>query len=127
MDSLKMLLGIANNEQDKLLQFLLDEVRDMICGYCRIESVPTKLEGLVPVIAADLYRRKGYGEAEAPQEISTITEDKRSVSFHKQETETDFLKNYYVDEKNLLQGLDREEFEAEWFKSPTWEVAVSGS
>lgn len=95
MDKLKMLLGIANNEQDKLLQFLLDEVRDMICGYCRIESVPTKLESLVPVIAADLYRRKSYGEAEAPQEISTITEDKRSVSFHKQETETDFLKNYY--------------------------------
>ena len=127
MDKLKMLLGIANNEQDKLLQFLLDEVRDMICGYCRIDEIPTKLESLVPVIAADLYRRKGYGEAEAPQEISTITEDKRSVSFHKQETETDFLKNYYVDEKNLLQGLDREEFEAEWFKSPTWEVAVSGS
>ena len=95
MDKLKMLLGIANNEQDKLLQFLLDEVRDMICGYCRIDEIPTKLESLVPVIAADLYRRKGYGEAEAPQEISTITEDKRSVSFHKQETETDFLKNYY--------------------------------
>lgn len=95
MNDLKMMLGITDDTQDDLLTFLMNEVRDMICGYCRIETVPAKLESLVPVIAAELYRRKGYGSAEAPQEVSTITEDKRSVSFHKSEKESDVLMNYY--------------------------------
>lgn len=95
MDKLKMLLGITDDTQDALLEFLTGEVRDMICGYCRIEEVPTKLESLIPVIAADLYRMKGYGAAEAPQVVSTITEDKRSVSFQKNSSESDILQNYY--------------------------------
>lgn len=41
------------------------------------------------------------------------------------QTEHDSRYYEYVDEKNLPQGLTREKFEAEWFKSPTWEVAVS--
>lgn len=95
MEKLKMLLGITDSEQDSLLQFLLDEVRDMICGYCRIDEVPTKLESLIPVIAADLYRCKGYGETEAPQAVSSLTQDKKTVSFQKNETESDLLSNYY--------------------------------
>ena len=95
MEQLKMLLGITDSEQDNLLQFLLDEVRDMICGYCRIDEVPTKLESLIPVIAADLYRCKGYGTTDTPQTVSAITEDRQTISFHKNETESDLLSNYH--------------------------------
>lgn len=97
MDKIKMLLGITDDAQNELLQFLLDEVRDMICGYCRIDDVPTKLESLIPIIAADLYRRKGYGSAETPQIVSGITEGDRSVTYSKTEKENaDVLESYYA-------------------------------
>lgn len=91
-----MLLGINESEQDSLLSFLIDDTVNMILGYCRIEVLPRQLESLVPVIAADMYRRKGYGTSEAPQQIQSITQDKRSVSF-KSSSDTDteeFLKEY---------------------------------
>lgn len=93
---LKMLLGIKGNEQDSLLSFLIDDTINLILGYCRISILPRQLESLVPTIAADMYRRKGYGKSEAPQVIKSVTQDKRSVSF-KDSTDTDtdeFLKEY---------------------------------
>ena len=94
METLKMLLGIKDNEQDGLLSFILEDVSNMICGYCRTEAVPDKLTGLVPVMAADLYRRKGYGTAEAPQNIKSISEGERSITFESSISTDDFLKEY---------------------------------
>ncbi len=91
-----MLLGIEDNEQDSLLSFLIDDCINLILGYCRIEIIPRQLESLVPVIAADMYRLKRYGKAEAPQVIKSITQDRRSVSFKdSSDSDTDeFLKEY---------------------------------
>ena len=91
-----MLLGIKDNEQDSLLSFLIDDTVNLILGYCRISILPRQLESIVPVIAADMYRRKGYGKSEAPQVIKSVTQDKRSVSFKDSaDTDTDeFLKEY---------------------------------
>ena len=96
LDRLKMLLGIKDNEQDSLLSFLIDDTVNLILGYCRISILPRQLESIVPVIAADMYRRKGYGKSEAPQVIKSVTQDKRSVSFKDSaDTDTDeFLKEY---------------------------------
>lgn len=90
-----MLLGIKDNEQDSLLSFLIDDTVNLILGYCRIEILPRQLESLVPVIAADMYRRKGYGKETAPEIVKSISEGERSVSYAETTLENDFLTNYY--------------------------------
>lgn len=100
MDSLstaKMLLGIKDDGQDYLLSFLIDDMENLINSYCHTAEVPTKLQSLVPQMAAEMYRRKGYGQTAAPQVIKSVTEDKRSVSFETSSASTDtdeFLKEY---------------------------------
>lgn len=81
LDILKMLLGIKDNEQDSLLSFLLDEAKNFILGQCNLDFVPSQLEGLVPEIAADMYRYKCYGTEKAPQTVKSIAQDKRTVTF----------------------------------------------
>lgn len=96
LTTLKMLLGIEDSEQDRLLSFLLDDAENLILGYCRIDTMPTKLESLVPVIAADMYRNKGYGKTDAPSDIKSISEGQRSVSYDTKRPDDDsILKNYY--------------------------------
>ena len=92
---LKMLLGIEDNSSDELLSFLIGETVDMILGYCRIDILPRQLESLVPVIAADMYRAKGYGQESAPDVVKSITEGSRSVSYAEVSTDDSFLENYY--------------------------------
>ena len=95
LGTLKILLGIKDDEQSGLLSFLIEDTVNMILGYCRLDILPRQLESLVPTIAADMYRRKVYGQTEAPQTIKSVTEDKRSVSFESNLTDTDeFLKEY---------------------------------
>lgn len=100
MDSLetaKMLLGIKDDEQDGLLSFLIEDMENMITSYCHTKEVPAKLKSIIPQMAAEMYRRKGYGQANAPQVIKSVTEDKRSVAFHTNSLSTDtdeFLKEY---------------------------------
>lgn len=81
LTTLKRLLGIEDNKQDDLLSFLLADTENMVKGYCRIETVPAKLESLIPVIAADMYRTKGYGREQAPLIITAETEGSRSRSY----------------------------------------------
>ncbi len=92
---LKMLLGITDESKDELLSFLIDDVVNLILGYCRICFLPRPLESLVPVIAADMYRAKGYGGESAPEIVKSISEGQRSVSFDSKTPDGDFLTNYY--------------------------------
>lgn len=97
LTTLKMLLGIKDNGQDNLLSFLIEDMENMITSYCHTKEVPTKLQSIVPQMAADMYRRKGYGQANAPQVVKSVTQDKRSVSFETSSASTDtdeFLKEY---------------------------------
>lgn len=95
LDRLKMLLGIKDNEQDGLLSFLIDDCINLILGYCRIDILPRQLESLVPTIAADMYRAKGYGQKTAPEIIKSISEGENSVSYESRNPKSDFLSNYY--------------------------------
>lgn len=95
LETLKMLLGIKDGEQDSLLSFLICDAINMILGRCQIEILPRQLESLVPVVAADMYRFKCYGKSDAPQTIKAITQDKRSISFESGIPDTeDFLAEY---------------------------------
>ena len=90
---LKMLLGIKDNEQDDLLSFIIEDTENLVNGYCHTDTVPVKLESLIPVMAADMYRRKGYGQEEAPQKVKSISEGDRSISFGEFST-SEFLSEY---------------------------------
>ena len=67
-----MLLGIKDDEQDNLLSFLIDDTVNMIMAYCHIDVLPRQLESLVPKIAADMYRAKGYGDSKSPEVVKTV-------------------------------------------------------
>lgn len=94
MDVIKMLLGISGHEQDGLLSFLIDESKNMILGYCKINEIPAQLESLVPVIAADMYRAKGYGSEAPPEDVKSISEGERSVSYENNRPSGNFLASY---------------------------------
>lgn len=95
LSTVKMLLGIENNEQDSLLSFLIDDCVNLILGYCRMEILPRQLESLVPVITTDMYRDKGYGKETAPEIIKSISEGERSVSYAQTSSDSELLADYY--------------------------------
>lgn len=49
LGTLKMLLGIKDDEQDSLLSFLIEDTVNMIMAYCHIDVLPRQLESLVPI------------------------------------------------------------------------------
>mgnify|MGYP000009092690 FL=1 len=94
LGTLKMLLGIKDDEQDSLLSFLIEDTVNMIMAYCHIDVLPRQLESLVPKIAADMYRAKGYGDSKSPEVVKSISEGERSVTYA--ETDNDkIFSNYY--------------------------------
>lgn len=95
LERLKMLLGINESEQDGLLSFLIDDTINLILGYCRISILPRQLESLVPTIAADMYRAKGYGQETAPEIVKSISEGENSVSYESTTPNSNFLSNYF--------------------------------
>lgn len=95
LSRLKMLLGIEDSNSDELLSFVIDDMVDMVLGYCRIAVLPRQLESLVPVIAADMWREKGYGSAAAPEIVKSISEGERSVSYADTAPDDSFFENYY--------------------------------
>lgn len=94
-ERLKLLLGIKDSDSDELLSFLIEDTVNMILGYCRIDILPRQLESLVPTIAADAYRAKGYGKTAAPEVVKSVSEGDRSVSYAETNPDNDFLSNYY--------------------------------
>ena len=43
LGTLKMLLGIKDDEQDSLLSFLIEDTVNMIMAYCHIDVLPRQL------------------------------------------------------------------------------------
>ncbi|MCH5212262.1 MAG: phage head-tail connector protein [Oscillospiraceae bacterium] len=81
IDKVKVLLGITDSSPDELLELIIAETEEYIKDYCHVKSVPAKLEGIVPFMATDLYRAKGYGSSELPSDVKSISEGARSVSY----------------------------------------------
>lgn len=83
VEKLKTLLGIESEEQDFLLQFTLDSVKEIILNYCNIEELPEGLETTAYRMAMDLYRNENLGQKDvAPGSISALTEGDTSTSFN---------------------------------------------
>ena len=92
---LKMLLVIEGGKQDGLLSFLIEDTENLILGYCRLEIMPRQLESFVPVIAADMYRRKVITDDTAEGRIKSISQGEQSVTLISGTLETDeFLTEY---------------------------------
>lgn len=62
----KPLLGIeaADNREDALLSFILEDVEQTIINYCNLKSLPKGLEITAYRMALDLYRNENFGYKE---------------------------------------------------------------
>lgn len=86
LERLKALLGISEEDdsQDIPLQFILDDVQEVILNYCNIKELPTGLLHTAYRMAIDLYRNENIGSAEnAVGPISSLSEGDTSTSFSK--------------------------------------------
>lgn len=81
---LKLLLGIADDTQDAVLEFVIADVEETIKNYCHVEEIP---EGLLHTgyrMAVDLYRNENIGcAAGAIGSVASITEGDTSTSFNR--------------------------------------------
>lgn len=83
LEKLKLLLGISGEQQDALLEFVLDDVTEMILAYCNIEELPKGLETTAYRMAIELYRNENLGNEDAATgSISSLSEGDTSTSFN---------------------------------------------
>lgn len=100
LEKLKQLLGIDDDKQDAVLEFIIFDVEETIKNYCNLEKVP---EGLLQTsyrMAMDLYRNENIGHEEsALGSVSSLSEGDTSTSF-RQYADDHFkdtvLKNYML-------------------------------
>lgn len=95
MEKLKLLLNITDDSQDELLRLILNEVEEFVLSYCRVNKVPDKLQDIIPFMAADLYRHKGYGASSLPSSVKSISQGNRSVTYETAERHQDVFLEYY--------------------------------
>lgn len=96
LERVKTLLGITDGGSDMLLSVILEDVYNLILGYCRLEAMPRQLWSLLPIIAVDVYRAKGYGQKDAPEDIKSVSEGQRSYSIESgRMKDEEILSNYY--------------------------------
>ena len=86
LEASKVLLGIDNDESDKLIMLLIDEVTDAVLSYCRLEVLPRQLMSFIPTLVAERFAgNKNAG-------VKSITEGERRVEYC--EEDYDFLAAY---------------------------------
>ena len=81
MPTVKALLGITDSEHDTVLEMYIEDTITAVLAYCRIDVLPYQLQGLIAQMAAGAYRISGYGSSELPQDVTSISEGDRSLSF----------------------------------------------
>lgn len=82
LDTVKSLLGIADDSQDGVLRYVMDSVEESICNYCNLDQVPSGLFNTAFRMAVDMYRQEGFGSLGTPQgPVASISEGDTSVSF----------------------------------------------
>lgn len=101
LDKLKKLLGISiqDTSRDDILQFTIDNIKEIILNYCNLYEMPTGLLNTAYRMAIDLYRNENLGGEENPLgSISSISEGDTTVSFKGNDNEfkNSLLKNYKV-------------------------------
>lgn len=83
LSNTKLLLGISNDTDDKILQFLISTVTQEILNFCNISKLPSALNYTLCQMVMDIYRdnQKSNSNNSVIGNISSISEDGRSVSF----------------------------------------------
>lgn len=87
LEAVKLLLGIEEDTEDKRLTLLINDTVNAVLSYCRIDTLPRQLEGLIPQIAAQLYQRQNA------LGVKTIAEGERRVEYA--DTDKEPLSAYY--------------------------------
>lgn len=109
LEKLKKLLGIAleDGSKDFLLEFVLEDVEQIVKGYCNIKEVPKELNTTVLKMAIDSYRNENLGEEESSLgSISSITEGDTTVSYRSAASEfKDTLIKDYKSQLNKYRKL----------------------
>ena len=99
LDKLKALLGIEldDTSKDVILEFTMDNVKEVIFNYCHIEELAEGLINTAYRMCLDLYRNENLGDESNPLgSISSISEGDTSTSFRSNATEfkDSLLKDY---------------------------------
>ena len=97
VNTLKSLLGIEDDSKNVLLEFSIEQARQVVKDYCNINEVPEVLNSVIIKMAMDYYRNEQPGEKEVPQVVTSITEGDTSTSYSKStstEFESGLIKNY---------------------------------
>ena len=99
LNKLKGLLGIelSDSSKDTILQFTIDNVEEIILGFCNVDEVPKGLFNTELRMAMDLYRNENLGSEEsALGSISSISRGDTTTSFRSNATEfkDSLLKDY---------------------------------
>lgn len=87
LDAVKLILGIDNNDADTVLTLLTNDTISAVLSYCRIEVLPRQLEGLIPQLVAEQYK-KGVSDG-----IKAITEGERRIEYS--DADDNFLSSYH--------------------------------
>ena len=94
VSDVKLLLGIKDGNRDRILELLVEDTITAVLAYCRIEVLPYQLYGLIAQMTVKSYRANGYGAAETPTEIKSISEGDRSISFEQKNGANGILSDY---------------------------------
>lgn len=83
LGTVKILLGIENNELDEILQVYLTITQTEILNYCNISELPSALNYALCQMTAELYRENTNQNkvGAVVGNVSSISEDGRTVSF----------------------------------------------
>ncbi|MCC0697669.1 phage head-tail connector protein [Clostridioides sp. ES-S-0048-02] len=99
VERLKKLLGFSREDdsKDAILEFVLEDVEEMVKNYCNISVIPEGLNSTVLRMAIDMYKNESLGSEDiALGSISSISEGDTSVSYRSSASEfkESLLKDY---------------------------------
>ena len=89
LDRIKMLLGILDNSQDELLNYIIESTEELVLAHCKIKQMPEGLKSIMPMICADVYRAKQFGQS--GKSVKSLTQGERSVTYDERD---DVLSSY---------------------------------
>lgn len=99
VERLKKLLGFSREDdsKDTILEFILEDVEEMIKNYCNVPTIPEQLNSTILRMAIDMYKNESLGSEDiALGSISSISEGDTSVSYRSSASEfkESLLKDY---------------------------------
>lgn len=96
---IKRLLGLneSDNSKDTILEFILEDVEEIVKNYCNVPTIPEQLNSTILRMAIDMYKNESLGSEDiALGSISSISEGDTSVSYRSSASEfkESLLKDY---------------------------------